>query len=80
MSDGYRSSKKTDTICEDVCGQVWLLFLYFSSDPILVLIQGLGCLIILNPTKECLSLKTRLDDFCILFYMKSCIFTGLRVT
>jgi hypothetical protein len=30
MSDGYYSSKKTDDICEDVCGQV-LLFLFLFS-------------------------------------------------
>lgn len=27
MTDGYYSSKKTDDICEDVCGQVLLIFL-----------------------------------------------------
>lgn len=29
MSDGYYSSKKTDDICEDVCGQVLLFSLIF---------------------------------------------------
>lgn len=47
MSDGYCNSKKTDTICEYVCGQVYFWgfsFLFpsiFSSDPLLILIQGL---------------------------------------
>lgn len=27
MTDGYYSSKKTDDICEDVCGQVLFYFL-----------------------------------------------------
>lgn len=26
MSDGYYSSKKTDDICEEVCGQVQILY------------------------------------------------------
>lgn len=30
MSDGYYSSKKTDDICEEVCGQVQILYQFYT--------------------------------------------------
>lgn len=43
MTDGYYSSKKTDDICEDVCGQV--LFIFFESFPCGVLLVLIYCFV-----------------------------------
>lgn len=50
MTDGYYSSKKTDDICEDVCGQVLFyffiyLFIFFESFPCGVLLVLIYCFV-----------------------------------
>lgn len=49
MTDGYYSSKKTDDICEDVCGQVLFYFLsiyfFFKSFPCGVLLVLIYCFV-----------------------------------
>jgi hypothetical protein len=46
MSVGYYSSKKTDDICEDVCGQV--IYSSYSSIKVLIFffIWSNGCLVV----------------------------------